>query len=254
MSKAYDRVEWKFLEYMLHATGFPQHWWHLIMECVCSVSYSIIINGSQTDFFEPRRGLRQGDPLSPYLFILCAEGLSSLIRKIERQGLWSGIQMGRAGPLISHLLFADDSLFFAKADERSIQVIMEVLEIYGKASGPKVNFQKFQLYCSSNMSQVIQRRICDLLGVQVDDGKGLYLGLLYMIGRSKSEIFGFVKERVWKKLKGWKEKTLTQAGNDVLIKAVAQAIPTYVMSCFKLPKMFVREKKDKGKKFFSIFN
>ena len=88
------------------------------------------------------------------------------------------------------------------------------------------------------MSQEIQRQLSGLLGVQDDDEKGLYLP--YMVGRSKSEIFRLVRERVWKKLKEWKEKTLTQAGKNVLIKVVAQAIPTYVMSCFKLPKNTMR--------------
>nr|XP_027067564.1 uncharacterized protein LOC113693191 [Coffea arabica] len=151
MSKAYDRVEWKFLEYMLHAT----------------------------DFFKPMRGLHQGDPLSPYLFISCTEGLSSLIRKMERQGLWSGIKMGREGPSISYLIFVDDSLFFAKADERSIQAIMEVLQIYGKASGQKVNFKNLG-YIAIATCLKKHKQLCGLLGVQDDDGKGVYLGLSYM--------------------------------------------------------------------------
>ncbi|XP_027063126.1 uncharacterized mitochondrial protein AtMg00310 [Coffea arabica] len=86
------------------------------------------------------------------------------------------------------------------------------------------------------MPKEAQTQLHGMLGVQEDDGKGVYLGLPYMIGRSKNEIFDFVKERVWKKLQEWKEKALSQAGREVLIKAVVQAIPTYVMSCYKLTK------------------
>ena len=103
MSKAYNHVEWKFLEYMLYATGFPQKWCNLIMECVRSVSYSIVINGGHTEFFEPRRGLRQADPLSPYLFILCVEGLSSLIRKMERDRAY-GVASNWGGEIFQSLI------------------------------------------------------------------------------------------------------------------------------------------------------
>ena len=152
---------------------------------------------------------------------------------MERQGLWNGIRLGNGGPLISHLLFADDSLFFVKADEQGIQAIMEALKTYERASGQKVNLGKSRLYCGKNVSEEI---LCDKLGVQVDDGKGAYLGMSYMIGRSKNEVFAFVKNRIWGKLKGWMEKILSRAGKEVLIKSVVQAIPTYIMSCFRLTK------------------
>lgn len=82
-----------------------------------------------------------------------------------------------------------------------------------------------------------------MLSVQIDDGKGIYLEMPYMIGRSKKEIFSSVTDRVKKKLKGWKAKTLTQVGKKVLIKSVAQAIPAYLMSCFKISKQFVMKSK-----------
>ena len=110
MSKAYDRVEWSFLGQMMEKLGFCQRWIQLIMKCVSTVSYRIKVNGALSESFEPERGLRQGDPLSPYLFLLCAEGFSALLAKAEEDGLISGVKICRNAPSISHLLFADDSL------------------------------------------------------------------------------------------------------------------------------------------------
>jgi hypothetical protein len=110
MSKAYDRVEWSFLGQMMEKLGFCQRWIQLIMKCVSTVSYRIKVNGALSESFEPERGLRQGDPLSPYLFLLCAEGFSALLAKAEEDGLISGVKICRNAPSISHLLFVDDSL------------------------------------------------------------------------------------------------------------------------------------------------
>jgi hypothetical protein len=115
MSKAYDRVEWKFLERVMQQMGFHPKWVTLMMECISTVSYSILINGAPHGFVKPTRGLRQGDPLSPYLFLLCAEGLHSLIHRAKMTGHLKGVSISRNGPKITHLFFADDSLLFCRA-------------------------------------------------------------------------------------------------------------------------------------------
>ena len=115
MSKAYDRVEWVFLEKIMLRMGFSQSWVSLISGCVRSVTYSILLNGQPHGFITPERGLRQGDPLSPYLFLLITEGLHALLAKAEMDGALRGVSICAAGPKISHLLFADDSLVFCRA-------------------------------------------------------------------------------------------------------------------------------------------
>ena len=112
MSRAYDRVEWGFIEAMLLKLGFAQNWVSRIMACISSVQYKILINGQPKVHIIPNRGLRQGDPLSPYLFILCTEALIANIRKKEEEKLLTGLKIARLNPAISHLLFANDSLFF----------------------------------------------------------------------------------------------------------------------------------------------
>lgn len=128
MSKAYDRVEWSFLKRLLLKMGFSTDWVALIMQCISSVNYKVLINGQPKWHIVPERGLRQGDPLSPYLFILCREALIANIRKEERRKQLTGLKIARASPPISHLLFVDDSLFFCKATVQECGVILKLLK------------------------------------------------------------------------------------------------------------------------------
>ena len=112
ISKAYDRVEWGYLKRVMEKMGFHAKWVKLIMACITTAHFSVLVNGNLTGYILPSRGLRQGDPLSPYLFLFCAEGLTMLLRKAETDGIIRGVATSRGGPCISHLLFADDSLYF----------------------------------------------------------------------------------------------------------------------------------------------
>lgn len=115
ISKVYDRVEWDFLRNIMVKLGFDVRWIQLAMETVCTASYSVLINGEPKGYILPSRGIKQGDPLSPYLFLLCAEGLSSLIRHAIVAKNLHGILSNNNGVCISHLLFADDSFIFYQA-------------------------------------------------------------------------------------------------------------------------------------------
>ena len=112
ISKAYDRVEWPFLQGVMVKLGFPEKWINWVMGCVTTPSFSILINGKPFGNIHPTRGIRQGDPLPPYLFLLCAEGFTSLLAKAKVNGHIKGVSICRRAPKISNLMFADDSLLF----------------------------------------------------------------------------------------------------------------------------------------------
>jgi hypothetical protein len=123
MSKAYDRVEWDFLEAILKKMGFDDRWVFLMMSCVRTVTYSILVNGQPHGHIKPTRGIRQGDHLSPFFFILCVKAMSSLIHQAGREGLIYGFPITRGGININHLFFANDSLLFCKAKVQECEKI-----------------------------------------------------------------------------------------------------------------------------------
>lgn len=127
MSKAYDQVEWVFLEKIMEKMGFSRRWIVLISMCIRFVSYSILLNGQPHGFIVPERGLCQGNPLSPYLFLLVIEGLHGLLKKAKAEGSIRGVPFCQSGPQISHLLFADDSLIFCRASISECQKIQSIL-------------------------------------------------------------------------------------------------------------------------------
>lgn len=241
MSKAYDMVEWGFLEKVMRKMGFCEIWISLIMMCITTVSYSVLINGEAKGYIVSSRGLRQGDPLSPYLFLLCAEGLTAAISHEENMGNVNGVKVSRFAPRISHLFFADDSILFCKAKLEECNILKKVLEDYGLASVQKLNKEKTSLFFSSNVDQATKDLIKTCFGASDIKHHEKYLGLPSFVGQSKVKTFAQIKDTVWKTLQGWKEKLLSGAGKEILIKAVAQAIPAYSVSVFKLPIQLCRD-------------
>lgn len=201
MSKAYDRVEWKFLEEVMSKLGFCNNWINLVMRCVTTVSYAVKINGTPTETFYPGRGLRQGDPLSPYLFLLCAEAFSALLKQSERAGRMHGVAVTKTAPIISHLFFADDTILFTRASNEEADEITRVLQQYEKTSGQKINLEKTSITVSSNVSVDKRKELSSRMGVRDVENHSKYLGLPTLIGRAKKQVFANILERVLQKMR-----------------------------------------------------
>jgi hypothetical protein len=244
MHKAYDRVEWIFLENMMRCLGFEERWISLMMACVSSVRYQVRFNSDKTDMFITTRGLRQGDPLSPYLFLLCAEGFSSLLLFEEEVGGIAGVRVCKNAPSVSHLLVADDSLILMKADTNNATSLQQVLDTYCANSSQMVSLAKSSIFFSPNTNVLARVEICEALHITTEAISDKYLGLPALVGADRSDCFEHFIERIIQRINGWKEKQLSIGGKEIPLKAIAQAIPVYAMSVFLIPKRICKRMMD----------
>lgn len=182
LNKAFDRVEWDFLLDVLRKMGFGVLWCKWIHACLTIYELEFIVNGDSIGCIKPQRGLRQGDPISPYLFIIVADVLSRQISKAMTLGSLSGIKMAHACHVVSHIFFADDSLFFWKATHAECSAIIRILESYCQASGQIVNFAKSSAFFSPNTPSELRNSISSAFHVRQMDSKAKYLGLPSIFG------------------------------------------------------------------------
>ncbi|KAH9781703.1 reverse transcriptase domain-containing protein [Citrus sinensis] len=208
LEKAYDRFSWEFISDTLREARIPPDLIQVIMACITSVTMRILWNGEATDEFVPSRGIRQGCPLSPYLFVLCIECLSHGIHNAVNVGKWRPIMLSRIGTPLSHLFFADDLLLLTEAIVEQARVISAVLADFYFCSNAKVNTSKTLLYFSKNMGARDMSSISNLLSFSVTSNLGKYLRI-----------------------------TLAQS--------VLQAIPVYIMQTVSFPSI-VRERIDRA--------
>lgn len=200
MSKAYDRVEWHFLRRMMEKMGFDSRWINLIMQYVSTVSYKIKVNGELTEEIIPTRGLRQGDPLSPYLFLICAEGFSELLNAAEREGKLEGVTICQGALSVTHLLFAYDSLLLLKANDRNANHLQHVLQLYEDCSGQVINKEKSSVLFSRNCSRSAKDGVMSTMQLSHEARSDKYLGLPVYMGKSKAKMFSCLKDKVWKRI------------------------------------------------------
>lgn len=163
MSKAYDRIKWRFLKLVMSRISFDPISVDLVMKCTKSVSYSILVHGVPQNPFKPLRGIMQGDPLSIYLFIMCAEALGTLIRKAKGGGLIIGGPFCKRSNL-TYIFFADDSLLFCKANSIEWSRMFNLLRIYEEALGKRLSLEKISIQFNKNTTQETQEYILSIAG------------------------------------------------------------------------------------------
>ncbi|KAL5569345.1 hypothetical protein UlMin_025920 [Ulmus minor] len=249
LQKAYDRLNWEFLFAVLKAFGFHDRWIGWVRSCVSSVSMNLLLNGSVFGSFRPKRGLRQGDPLSPYLFILCMEVLSRLISHKVDRGLIRGLKVSRAAPAIHHLFFADDIFLLGKATTFECSQFKECLDIFCNWSGQSFNVQKSNIFFSKNTRPAVASALTHLLGFSRISLQSHYLGLpLFRSNRVKD--FSYLLDRLDSNLAGWKMKLLSRASKLILIKSVGLALPIYSMQSTCLPRSICSKMDSKVRQFW----
>ena len=251
MEKAYDRIEWDFLLTCLRQLGFAERWVNWIHECISTVSYSILINGEACGFFKPSRGLRQGDPLSPYLFIICMDVLARRLfaHSIDSR-LGVGIRIAPTALRIPCLLFADDSLIICKTSPTACRLLKNTLDLFCAQSGQLINFHKSSLIFSKNTRAMEKRTVAGIFNIPHSAAIGKYLGCSLFMGRPMDDHFTPMINKAMTKLEHWKAKCFSKAGRVVLIQSNLEGLPSHTMQCFKLPSS-VSEKIDRiSREFF----
>ncbi|KAL0007229.1 hypothetical protein SO802_008731 [Lithocarpus litseifolius] len=194
LEKAYDKLEWAFIRNMFLRINLPDNLIDLIMSCVTSDSTSILVNGAPLKPILPSREIRQGDPLSPNLFILCIEYLGQLIEDKCSNKLWNPVKASQSGLAFSHLLFVDDLVLFSRADHLNCSTIREVLDVFCEALGQTVSEVKSKVYFSPNVDEGTREELSDVLEFTSTQGLRKYLGRAALIQASSSTIPSYVMQ------------------------------------------------------------
>ncbi|GKU94281.1 hypothetical protein SLEP1_g7800 [Rubroshorea leprosula] len=236
--KAYDKVCWEFLDYMMTRMGFCATWRKWIQECLESSSVSILVNGSPTNQFPVNKGIRQGDPLSPFLFLIVAEGLNGLVASTVEKGRYKGVEIGSGDVMVTHLQFADDTIFFGDATEDNIRVIKCIMRTFELASGLKINFKKSQL-----IGVRVDQSWCAKMAFQLCCKEGKlplrYLGIPIGGNHRRKAMWQPMVESVRRKLASWRGQYLSMGGHITLINSVLSSLPVFLMSTYAIPKSII---------------
>ncbi|KAK6782003.1 hypothetical protein RDI58_019799 [Solanum bulbocastanum] len=230
MAKAYDRVQWSYTCLVLRKMGFSECFIDMVWRIMANNWYSIIINGKRYGFFKSSRGLKQGDPLSPALFILGAEVLSRSLNRLHNHPDYHGFFMERKGPQVNHLSFADDIILFTSGRQKTLQLVMQTLNVYEKTSGQQVNKDKSHFIIHSSTFTSTRDRIKKVTGYKQKEGSTIYLGCPLFAGRSRVIYFSDLINKVLHRITGWQVKILSYGGKAILIKHVLQSLPIHLLS------------------------
>ncbi|KAJ9567283.1 hypothetical protein OSB04_003249 [Centaurea solstitialis] len=232
--KAYDSVSWEFLLDMLEKMGFGRKWRNWVWTCLKSSRISILVNGSPTEEFSMEKGIRQGDPMAPFLFLVVAEGLHIMVEEAIGRGLFKGLKVGNGGVVLSHLQYADDVLFFGEWGAENIVNLIKLLKCFHAVSGLKVNINKCNIFGIGIPEEEVVGW-ARVIGCGSGSLPFIYLGL--PVGASMKRVSHWEKIiiKFKNKLSSWKAKWLSFGGRLSLVKSVLSSLPLYYFSLFHAP-------------------
>ncbi|KAL4310177.1 hypothetical protein GQ457_01G054770 [Hibiscus cannabinus] len=234
--KAYDTIDWSFLDFLFKSLGFGIRWRKWINVCLSTAMVSVLVNGVPSKWFPINRGLRQGCPISPLLFNIIGEALSSLIHRAVESGLFRGVDVGPSGFSLSHLHFADDLIIFTHSNLESVKNIKRFLRIFELASGLRLNTKKTNLF-GVNLDASTLSNFARDINCSTGSFPTLYLGLpLGLFGNSLS-IWKPIIIKFRSKLEVWKGKLLSFGG----VKSVLSNLPVHYLALFQLPTSVAKE-------------
>lgn len=220
---------------MLGRMNFHPKWIRWVKNCLGSASVSVLVNGSPTSEFKMERGLRQGDPLAHFLFLIVAEGLNKMLMTSINLGLFKGYKVGGSDScMVSLLQFADDTIFLGDASIQNVLVIKAVLRCFELISGLKVNFNKSKL-ASVALDDLSAFRFASILNCRLMYIPFVYLGIPVGGRPDRRVTWEPVIKKFQNRLSSWRRKTVSFGGRLCLINSVLSALPLFFLSFFKLP-------------------
>ncbi|XP_075095162.1 uncharacterized protein LOC142173464 [Nicotiana tabacum] len=235
MAKAYDRVSCKYLLHVLRKMGFSEYFINMVWNLMSNNWYSVLVNGQSSGFFKSIRGVKQGDPLSPALFILSAEVLSRFLNKLFEDKSFVGFGMPKLSDPLNHLAYADDMIIFASAHPPSLSKIMVVLGNYEKISGEMINKDKSSYYMFSKVSNGLFQAVGAITGFARGKFHFTYLGCPIFYTRRRKDYYEDLIKKVKVKLHSWKGKLLSFGEKATLISSVLQSMPVHMLSVLDPP-------------------
>ncbi|GAU32090.1 hypothetical protein TSUD_152950 [Trifolium subterraneum] len=231
--KAYDSVSWNFLNYMMLRMGFGTKWRNWMKVCVCNGQLSVLVNESPTEQVNISRGLKQGDPLAPFLFLLVAEGLSALSQRAVSLGFFKGFHV-TTEVSVSLLQYADDTLFIGEVCVENLWAMKAILRWFELMSGLKVNLSKSRLF-GVNVSSTFLEGAASFLHCKIGSLPFIYLGLPVGANLRRALTWDPVVKTIQKCLFSWRNRYVSLGGRVVLINSVLTSIPVFYFSFLKMP-------------------